>query len=71
MPPGLLTVRALIAERLVQLGVEPRQRLKREAAPADEIGAWIRLRLHQKAPFSMSGRGRSQQRPTVLVSGWA
>jgi hypothetical protein len=35
--PALLTVGALIANTLVELGVEPGQRLKRDAAYADEF----------------------------------
>jgi hypothetical protein len=52
---GLVAIsRALIAKRLVQVGVEPRQRLKRGPARADQLGRWALARSYRA-----SAHGRS------------
>jgi hypothetical protein len=52
---GLVAIsRALIAKRLVQVRVEPRQRLKRGPARADQLGRWALARSYRA-----SAHGRS------------
>src|SRR5262245_31260956 len=40
--PSAAQISALIAARLIEVGVVPRQRLKRDAAPADELEDGLR-----------------------------